>query len=549
MRYLGDRRQARWTARCVGLFRVLALVALLAACSGPQGERADPTATGAISPSPTGTSVGVAPSATPTSRGATPTNTASPTAPATATPTLAATATLPPTNTPELQPTATPDPRPADQALGIPDIVAHYRLEISSVSVDTGEVVATEVVEVREIRGERPARLYFQVTPAAYGFFTLDGASLGGAPAAPEALNAGSTLALDLPADLATPFEVGFAFRLAVGPEASGWGGTARDGEVLRLGYWFPVISDDHGFSTTFDPSYTRVASFAVEVVHDADVTIAHTGQVVERLALDDGRVRTVMHAENVRDFAMTLARGYQVDSGFAANGVAIELYSLPSSERNLSDAEAVARRGSIIAWAADAVEQLSGLLGPYPYDTLRLADAGPSMPGGVEFPHLIYINPNYVPLDRLIYHETAHQWLYGIIGNRTLLDGWIDEGGAEFFERGLPTGFTERPAPPEGGYVYWLDATYHEVEGGPRLPFYYAIYEQGANFYYDVLETMGWDAFWGAMREVYNRFRFGIVTPWDMLTTWQRHSSVDLRPLYRAYFRYTWIDAIADTG
>ncbi|RIK37220.1 MAG: hypothetical protein DCC58_18240, partial [Chloroflexi bacterium] len=455
-----------------------------------------------------------------------------------------------PTNTPEPTATPTPDPRPPDQQVQVPDVASYYHLEISSVNVDTGEVRASEVVEIREFRGERPDLLYFQVLPAAYGFFTLDAAWLAGVEVAPEAINGGYTLVMPLPADLATPFEIGFDFRLSVGYEGSGWGGTARDGEVLRLGYWFPVISDDHGFSETMDPSYTRVADgFDVRVNHDPDVVIAHTGTVVAREPLDDGRVRTVMQASGVRDFAMTLARGYQVDTGVSANGVTIELYSLASSEARLSDADAAARRGSIIAWAANAVEQLSSLVGPYPYDTLRLADAGPSMPGGVEFPQLIYINPNYAPLDRLIYHETAHMWFYGIIGNRTLLDGWIDEGGAEFFERGLPTGFTERPAVPSGGYLYWLDSSYLELPPVPRSAWYYAIYEQGANFYYDVLETMGWDPFWAAMQDIYANHAFGIVTPWDMLTTWQRYSSVDLRPLYQEYFRYVWIDAISGPG
>lgn len=530
---------------------LLAGVLLLAACSGPSEQRvaATPTSTAAATttvaqsaPQPT-----PAPSAT--------------SAPATHTPTQPAptpTATQPPTPSPTTQPTSTPqptatptpDPRPADQALGLPDLAAAYRLDISAVNVESGEVVAAEVITVSDIRGERPQRLYLQVLPAAYGFFTLDGATLAGAPVGLEALNDGYTLALDLPADLATPFEIGLTFRLDVGYESSGWGGTALDGEVLRLGYWFPIISNDHGYSETMDPSYTRVAAaFEVNVTHDPQIVIAHTGTLVAETPLDDGRVRSTYSAEQVRDFAMTMARSYDIDTGTSATGVTIELYSLPSSEDHLSAADAAARRGSIIAWAADAVDQLSGLVGPYPYDTLRLVDSGPSMPGGVEFPQLIYINPNYVPLDRLIYHETAHQWYYGIIGNRTLLDGWIDEGGAEFFERGLPTGFSEQPAIPSGGYVYWLDSSYLELPPSPRLPWYYSIYEQGARFHYAVMEAMGWDQFWAAMQDIYRSFAFGIVTPWDMLTTWQRYSAGDLRPLYHDYFRYEWIDSIPGPG
>jgi hypothetical protein len=166
-----------------------------------------------------------------------------------------------------------------------------------------------------------------------------------------------------------------------------------------------------------------------------------------------------------------------------------------------------------------------------------------------LEFPNLIYINAAYQPLDRLIYHETAHQWLYGIIGNRTLTDGWIDEGGAEFFERGLPTGFTEVPAVPDGGYAYPLDATAAELVPDAARAWYYSIYEQGARFFDAALAAMGPGAFWAAFRDVYARFADGIVTAWDMLGALQACSPADLRPLFADYFRYPWIGALPPPG
>lgn len=51
-----------------------------------------------------------------------------------------------------------------------------------------------------------------------------------------------------------------------------------------------------------------------------------------------------------------------------------------------------------------------------------------------------------------------------------------------------------------------------------------------------------GLDAFWDAWRDVYRRYSFGIVTPVEMLSVFQSHSPVDLRPLYAEYFRYPWI-------
>jgi hypothetical protein len=92
------------------------------------------------------------------------------------------------------------------------------------------------------------------------------------------------------------------------------------------------------------------------------------------------------------------------------------------------------------------------------------------------------------------------------------------------------------------------LDSTVDEI---PYVwpDWYYAIYEQGARLYYDVLAWMGWDAFWSAMQDVYATYQFDILTAYDLLRLWQRHSPVDLRPLFNDYFRYDWIDALPEPG
>ncbi len=507
---------------------VLLTALLIGACSGPERRNQDATpttaamATATVLPSPT-----PPPAATPTM----PVPTA--TVPPTATSTPSPTATPPPTATPA------PEPTPADQTLGLPDVDAHYQLDITSIDVASGIVEADETITIREFRGAVPEALYLQVVPAWDGFFTLGSLSAQGRLLDPEVRNDGVTLVVGIPEDPSTPFVIELSFRLDVGFEASGWGGTSRDGQVLRLGYWFPVISTDHPFSPTLDPSYTAAATFDVTLAIDSGVQFAHTGEITGREDLADGRVRYAMHAGDVRDFALILSAAYSVDTATSAGGVTIELYTVDAAE---------GERQTILAAAADALDQLAALLGPYPYTTYRIADAGPSMPGGVEFPMLIYINPAYAPLDRLIYHETAHQWLYGILGTRTLLDGWIDEGGAEFFERGLPTGFSEVPDVPAGGYRYPIDATAFEMSGEDRQ-WYYSIYEQGARFWYQVAWEMGWDGFWAAWRDVYAADAFGIVTPWELLSTWQRHSATDLRPLFDDAFRYDWIDQLPPPG
>jgi hypothetical protein len=433
-----------------------------------------------------------------------------------------------------------PDDRPESQQVNLPYITAHYAIHLTTVDLDARTVEASQTVTVQEFRAGVPEQLYFQMLPAGYGFNSVQAVTLDGQPIDIHFINDGFTLVVPLSREAVAPVEIGIDFRLQLALDSEGWGYTGFDTDVMRLGFWNPLISNAHGFSQTFDPFYGRVATFDVTLDIEPSAVVAHSGEQVSSETLADGRVRYQYHAENVRDFDFAISRTYIMASAVSSSGVLIEYYWRDGLAPNVSDA--------VLAAAVDAVDQLTDLIGPYPWPTLRIADAGPNMPGGIEFANLIYINPAYDPLERLIYHEVGHMWLYGIIGNRTLDDGWIDEGGAEFLERGLPTGFSEVPPIPDGGYQFPLDSTVDEI---PYVwpDWYYAIYEQGARLYYDVLAWMGWDAFWSAMQDVYAQYQFDIVTAYDLLRLWQRHSPVDLRPLFNDYFRYDWIDALPEPG
>lgn len=467
----------------------------------------------------------------------------------TSTPTLPATPVIDPTAIPSAEPQQAPvagtpwlpDGRPDDQRVELPDLDLHYALHVSELSTVTGFVQASETVTIREFRSFVPERLYFQVPAAGYGFFTLESLTLNGAAVEPGWLNGGATMVMDLPENAAAPVEIGIDFHLDVGgPEPEGWGYLAVDADVLRLGYWFPQISDDHPFSLTLDPSYTRIATFDVTLDLDPGIEFSHSGEVTGSEQLPDGRIRYQLHGENIRDFDFALSPSYVFASTVSESGVTIEYAWRGGVSPDVSN--------QVLSTTADAIDRMTALAGPYPWPTLRVADAGPSMPGGIEYGTHIWINPAYPQLDRLIYHEVAHMWFYGIIGTRTLEEGWVDEGAAEFFERGLPTDFTEVAPIPAGGYCCPLDARWEELpQTGSGT--YFAIYEQGQRFYMDVLATMGWDGFWAAMWQIYADFAFDIVTAYDMLRTWQAHSATDLRPLYDRYFRYDWIDDLPPPG
>ena len=49
----------------------------------------------------------------------------------------------------------------------------------------------------------------------------------------------------------------------------------------------------------------------------------------------------------------------------------------------------------------------------------------------------------------------------------------------------------------------------------------------------------------WDGIEDLYRDDRFGIITPRELLAHWQARAPVDLRPLFRQYLDYDWIDGL----
>lgn len=507
--------------RPVSLIVVIAMI--VTACSGP---RSDDRTTAGIPP--TGTVA--RPLATPATSPS-----ASPRAQTSAT---AGPSPSPSQPTPTTPATPAPLERPAGQRVDLPDVDAHYNLDITTLDLTSGVVQVEQHVEVRS-REQRPTALMFSIAAATFGYFSLDETRVDGAVVSPERRHDGFTLAVPLPD--ADHWTIEFAFHLNLKQVPQDWYGTGLDGTITRLGYWFPIISTDYPYPSTADPAYSRVASFDVWLPLPPDTPFVATGTEVARERMSDGRVLHHLKGERVRDFAIIVAPGFRLDTRMTRSNVSVELLS-PASM-------ASAKRTEALDAAVLTIDRLTDLIGPYPYPVFRMAHAGSSLPGGIEFPMLVMLNMDVGRLDRLVYHETAHQWFYGLIGTRPQQDPWIDEGGAQFLEGGIASGFSTSTAPPAGGYRFPLDSSDAELPTGAGIPGFEAIYLQGQAFYQTVLRTMGEEPFWDALRELYQSNRYEIVVPWELLSLWQKHSQVDLRPLYRQTFRYAWIDDLPPPG
>ncbi len=431
------------------------------------------------------------------------------------------------------------NPHPA--TTDIPPLAADYTLVATVGDVGSNgaiHITGTEQVRLTNTGKQSIPAVTFNVAAAHYGWFALDSGTIDGVPAvvdqAEVRLSFPEWPAL-APGNTRT---VGFTFHLDIQDGGDGFDVTRRDGDILRLGYWFPMLSDDHGYHDQFDAVYTATGNFHVTLTAPTAQALVSTG-VVQHQETSGARTTYTIDAPNVRDFTALLSSSYHMTHGMTKDNVRVEVYIEPSNLAIASLSEA-----DILAYAIHAIEWMSATVGPYPYPVFHVADAGLTMPGGVEFPTLVMIGTRVrgVPMQTLIAHETAHQWFFALLGTHPQTETWVDEGAASFFENAINEGIDvpvilSRPLPCPVNITVWN----HSVSDRDH---YYCVYTGGAKVYATIRDTMGSDRFVAALHDLYTQDRYGIITGRALLTVFQQHSATDLRPALHDYLTYDWLDA-----
>ena len=120
-----------------------------------------------------------------------------------------------------------------------------------------------------------------------------------------------------------------------------------------------------------------------------------------------------------------------------------------------------------------------------------------------------------------LVYHETAHQWFYGIVGSDQANQPFADEAAADQLARtasGLWRSSTCATARLDLSIYRYSSACYFED-----------IYVQGSLLLDEVRKAMGTDAYWQAIRDYLAAYHFGIGSTRSLLKVLQAHA--DGRP------------------
>lgn len=411
--------------------------------------------------------------------------------------------------------------------------VGPHRLEQRYVITATLDVAAQRLEAVAEIevtnRSTTPIhRLDLSLVPRALGYLEADpDVTVDGEPVQGEWT---TSINLRVPLDGLSRGEaatVRVPFTLVVGrsPDAFTARTSAENG-VLSFGQWFPIVSTEHEVYGLGDPQISFTAeSIRLELTTTAPLprdAVACPGLVE---APENRGSVWACETDAVRDFSFVVNPRFRLTAG-EVDGISVRVYTEATGG------------ATTLRLAQAALSGMSRGFGRYPWDDLVLAEVGTGGGFSMEYPRMIHLTRDKVADTYVVYHEVAHQWFYGQVGNDQQREPWLDEAFADFSARWLMgIGENQCSTRPVDSEVFAWPAGH--VTGGDWTScdgYFHSVFYRGTEMLNMVRGAMGDEAFFDAMRTWVNRNRYEFVTADRLLAHLQEASDTNLRPTFAAY-------------
>jgi len=318
---------------------------------------------------------------------------------------------------------------------------------------------------------------------------------------------------------------------------------------IANLGNFFPIVAvfQDNAFRTNVyyyigDPFFSTVANFDVSITKSYNLIAAMSGKTVRGEKCENGTVATTAKICKARDFAIVVGEFNVLY--YDLEDIQIRYYFVQDDEADKN-----------LQAAIDSINTFSDMFGDYPYATFSTVKA-PFLHGGMEFPALTIISDalSGSMFREVIIHEAAHQWWYAVVGNCQVYNAWIDESLAQistslFFERNPQYGisYTERLAESLSmlslyAQVYRDTAHFSTAMQRPLREFRNSVeytvmvYLKGEIMLDTVRGQIGDEAFFTALRNLYQNNKFGIITPACVIGVFETASQRQLAPFFNAW-------------
>jgi len=425
---------------------------------------------------------------------------------------------------PSPRPTQTPKPRASPKPTSAPRntvnrtsiaLVATYDVAVS-LNYGTRALRVNETINVRNASGGSIDHLELNTVTARIGALRLRSVTVGGI--AIQARIEDQTIVVPFDQTLlnGASTRIGLAFSATLRADLAGsnWLFTRFNG-IVDANRWLPWISLPRPFDrpNNGDPFFTASSPrVTVRITTDRTLVIATTGDRIGSSGLSQ-----TFEARNVRDFNFTASPAYRVSEA-RVGATTVRLYSTSGYPAS-----------TVLSYATDALARMGKLVGTYPYATFTVAQSAGGY--GMESPQMIWIQGGLSgnQLKWLVYHETEHQWFYGLVGSDEAYQPFADEGAGDHLARTV-SGVWRSSNCSSGR----LDLSIYQYSSAC---YFETIYVQGAILLQQVHHRMGDTAYWRATRDYVAARRFGIGSTAALLNNLQAHTTVNLRPILAPRF------------
>lgn len=340
----------------------------------------------------------------------------------------------------------------------------------------------------------------------------------------PQALEPGRCASLTIEYEADVPRAQGERFQAAAFP--------GSDGITYRLCQFYPMLCPwrdgafvCHPYAFGGEAFFTECSDYELTLRLPEAFTVIASGRE-QCLSSEGGAAVWRIEAEDMRDLVVTASTEFAAPFTGQVNGVTVNSWGTPAQ---------AAQAQTSLQIALDSIALFEERIGGYPYDELDVCVAYmPAAAGGIEYPGLIEIiqadltGEDY--LGTVVSHEVAHQWFYGVVGNDQYTEPFLDESFASYCEllyRQYVQGESAQSIAADmddcaalydqlgDDPIFRIDLGYGDyyASGDGSMPYYYAIYEFGRLFLWQVRQAMGDEAFFAMLSAWYEEQSFRTPT------------------------------------
>lgn len=189
----------------------------------------------------------------------------------------------------------------------------------------------------------------------------------------------------------------------------------------LNLANFYPQYAPIYEYDFNGDPFNSYADNYKADIEYPSELKTVASGDLVAS-ETTGGRTKDSYTAKHCRDYAIVIARNYNVLSG-EVDGTKINyIYTTDKTPETTFNA------------ALKSVEVFNRIFGKYERGTLQIAETA-FLHGGMEYSGLITVanDTQAAERERVVVHEIAHQWWYDAVHSDQILHAWQDEGLTEF--------------------------------------------------------------------------------------------------------------------